>query len=426
MGHLFRGGVTDLALGQNDQLFIAGGTDSQTGVATIGTFDDAIPVNADKTYYYMVKMDAAGYPIWGTYYGPDNEEDDSPTPSICVDSQNNVYLAGRTTDQSGYYATPGVHQETNPSQNGEFSGFIAKFLSEGQRLWGTYYGGEATDWIWSTAIDENDNFYGAGITLSQNAGTIGTPGSYLESSNGSLSTFVFKMNSAGQRLWGSYVDIDPMNVPVLQNSQMFHLLYIHGDHLYFSYETENDQNIATEGAYQNDLQGNSDGYVLKFDLDGALLWGTYYGGENEDSVEFVLANADTLYFGGRTFSYTGMATTGAFQENFTENTDVGSGTNGFLAKFVPENLGVSTSVSQEQWSLWPNPNQGDFNVRSNVLQGKLQLKIFSVLGKVVYQNDFLPNATNKRFLLHGMLQEGLYFVKVSSKNKTHIFKMLVE
>lgn len=273
MGHLFRGGVTDLALGQNDQLFIAGGTDSQTGVATIGTFDDAIPVNADKTYYYMVKMDAAGYPIWGTYYGPDNEEDDSPTPSICVDSQNNVYLAGRTTDQSGYYATPGVHQETNPSQNGEFSGFIAKFLSEGQRLWGTYYGGEATDWIWSTAIDENDNFYGAGITLSQNAGTIGTPGSYLESSNGSLSTFVFKMNSAGQRLWGSYVDIDPMNVPVLQNSQMFHLLYIHGDHLYFSYETENDQNIATEGAYQNDLQGNSDGYVLKFDLDGALLWG---------------------------------------------------------------------------------------------------------------------------------------------------------
>ncbi len=425
-GTYFIDEVSDLALAQNDQFYITGGTDSQTGIATPGTFDDSIPGNADIEYYYVVKLDALGYPIWGTYYSPDNEDVDGALPSITVDSQNNVYMAGRTTDLSGYFSTPGAHQESNPSQNNEFSGFIVKFSPEGQRLWGTYYGGEATDWIFSLTIDGNDDLYGAGVSLSQNVGTIGTPGSYLENSSGSFSTFMFKMDPTGQRLWGTYVDTDPMDVPILQNSHMRHLLYIHGNNLYFSYETENDQNIATEGAHQNTLEGFSDGYVLKFDLDGVLLWGTYYGGEDEDSVEFVQAIGDTLYFGGRTSSYTGMATTGIFQENFTENTNSGFETNGFLAKFVPENLGNSTSISQGQWLLWPNPNNGDFYIRSKkTLMGKVQLEIFSITGKLVHQSNFFLKGSDKSFPLHGQFKKGIYFVKLSSKNQTRIFKMLV-
>jgi hypothetical protein len=69
---------------------------------------------------------------------------------------------------------PNAHQINidNPNLSpiyGYFSeGFIAKFNSDGDREWGTYYGGLDDDYITDSQIDSNGLLYVLGISSSSN------------------------------------------------------------------------------------------------------------------------------------------------------------------------------------------------------------------------------------------------------------------
>ncbi len=98
--------------------------------------------------------------------------------------------------------------------------------------------------------------------------------------------------------------------------------------------SENQDNyIATTGAHQVTYAGASyagagDAMLVKFNSSGERIWGTYFGGTNDEVAYGVdVDGSGNVYLTGYTKSTTGISTAGAYQTTFGGNTDA------FAAKF---------------------------------------------------------------------------------------------
>jgi gliding motility-associated-like protein len=158
----------EIAVNGSD-VYIAGSTSSSSSIATPSTHQ---PTLAGQDDAFLVKFDANGNRIWGTYYGGTQFEDPGGT---AVDSQGNVYLTGASRSGGGtVIATPCTYQFIYA---GAGDGFLAKFTPSCKRIWGTYYGGSGYDWAGSIDIDGMDNILIGGQTSTMS-------GPAIASSNG--------------------------------------------------------------------------------------------------------------------------------------------------------------------------------------------------------------------------------------------------
>jgi hypothetical protein len=171
----------------SNYVYITGRSDSSSGITTVGAFQ----VNGSYYTPFLVKFTNDGVRQWGTYCG----KTFSPTASLSfaavgLDDFGNVYLSGGT----GYLqniATPGSYQEV---LSGEADAFMVKFNTDGERLWGTYYGGVGSDFGSNQKpLFYNNSFYIIGSTNSLQG--IATTGSYqpdfINAFNSDLATNIF-------------------------------------------------------------------------------------------------------------------------------------------------------------------------------------------------------------------------------------------
>ena len=75
--------------------------------------------------------------------------------------------------------------------------------------------------------------------------------------------------------------------------------------------------------------GTTDGFLIKFNPAGQIVWGTFIGGENQDRLAAIAIDKDdNIYITGDTNSETNISTLNAYQENYAGNTDF------FISKFT--------------------------------------------------------------------------------------------
>ncbi|MBX2942742.1 MAG: SBBP repeat-containing protein [Cyclobacteriaceae bacterium] len=181
----YYGGIGDdtgysCAVDGNNNVYIAGVTESTNNIAS-GGHQNTFTAVSDA---FLVKFDASGARLWGTYYGGSEGE----TALSCrVDGSNNVYLAGKTNSTSNIAI--GGHQNTLGG-NGYSDAFLVKFDPAGVRQWGTYYGKNGSDYGKSCAIDNNGDVYLAGSTQSGNMALNGHDNTFV----GPCEEFLAKFN----------------------------------------------------------------------------------------------------------------------------------------------------------------------------------------------------------------------------------------
>lgn len=91
--------------------------------------------------------------------------------------------------------------------------------------------------------------------------------------------------------------------------------------------TKSTASIATTGSFSTTYLGNYDALLVKFNSNGARVWGTYYGGSALDEAKGVATDrAGNVYMAGYTGSSTGLYTTGA-------NQGYNGSDDGFIVKF---------------------------------------------------------------------------------------------
>jgi hypothetical protein len=92
--------------------------------------------------------------------------------------------------------------------------------------------------------------------------------------------------------------------------------------------------------------------------------------------------------------------------------------------FIPE----TTYSPGLDIDLYPNPNSGLFTLTLNEDLRDVRVLIFDIGGRMVYQKDWqgqLPTGEQKRFNTE-QLEEGVYFVQITSGNKTANKRMVIQ
>lgn len=302
---------------QGNTIF-SGSTENSSGIATSGAFQSN---NTTFGSAFMAKLNSNGVRIWGTYIGG------SGIQSAKINSQDEIYIGGYASFESGL-STPGTFKEVLDSTDG----LLMKFDSNGQRIWGTYFGGKNFERIDALSLDINENIIIAGETHSLEG--IATSNAFQRNLNASpdlYSGFFAKFDKSGNRIYGSYFPVVIKCSTVDKNNNVYFAGNKYVDDFFNYYP-----NISTPGAFKT-TQNSVDAFLTKFDPNFTRIWSTYYGGDksnldtsqNSDLIGGIgCDDLNNVYIVGSTNSLNGISTPGAFK--ISQN--VGS-QNAFIAKF---------------------------------------------------------------------------------------------
>ena len=291
-----------------------------TVIATPGAHQTTFGGNSSDGY--LVKFNANGVRQWGTYYGGTGPD---KSYACTCDTLGNVFICGETGGSTGTsIATPGSHQ---PVAGGTNEAFLAKFDPAGNRMWGTFYGGNLNEIALSCAADRFDHVFLLGVTNSASA--IATPGSYESTAPANdQRPFLVRFNTNGQRHWGTYYggpNAGIGNIAVAENC----ITDGQGSVYFTGRCTSNASAIATLGSHQPTLAAGVDAYLVKFDSLGLRKWGTYYGGSGSDyGNSCAVDTMRNIYLSGYSSTSTGVA----ISTTLTHQSYQG-GQESYLAKF---------------------------------------------------------------------------------------------
>jgi hypothetical protein len=373
--------ANDLVISGNNVL-IGGYSSSPDLAVTQGTHQTAFGGQIDA---FLYSFDLNGTLNWSTFFGGDDED---YAIALTTDSQSNIYIAGKTKSTNAI-ATTGVHQEVY--NGGVEDGLIAKFSSNGTLLWGTYFGGSlGIEYCNDLKIDSNEDIIFCGTTESPNnvatdtsqirgakdaflgkmngqgivqwcrffggasddfgqSLVIGTENNIylsghtlsagiskgeIHQSNlaGATDAFIAKFNSNSGLSWSTYFGgTGTENVEsIILHQNNFSIPAV--EEVVICGFTNSNEGIAGNQAYQKQFGGagalnKGDAFIAKFNGSGKKVWGSYYGGSNDDFAVGLTEINEQYFVAGTTYSQNNIALNATYQSTNAGNADV------FIANF---------------------------------------------------------------------------------------------
>lgn len=221
--------------------------------------------HAGNNIAFVMKFNPAGELIFSTYFGGKLREEGN---AIAVDSQNNLYIAGRSTSLD----LPVKNAIQAKLGGGGADAFIAKFTPDNQLAYATYFGGSSgNDNIFAMAVGPDDSLYITGDSTSPGMATkdawSSTPQPY--------SGFLAKITPAGDAVsYFTYVGwrsgyTNARALAVDQDGQA----YVAGN------TTAKGIPVTPNAIQPAHAGGKRDGFLLKINATGtAATYLTYLGG----------------------------------------------------------------------------------------------------------------------------------------------------
>lgn len=185
--------------------------------------------------------------------------------------------------------------------------------------WSTYMGvtsNNALNFANAIAIGNDGSVYVGGV------GDVGfpiTPGLIIDSAYLTTAPFVVKLNSKGQGMYSTFLSPGGyvLAIEVLDNNEPI----IVGT-------SDTGTPVPTSG-YQDTVNGSSEGFILRLNIDGdSVVYGTYFGGTSSEDITALAVDANNdVYITGLTFSSGLNMASGGYKSTYTGQKDV------FVAKF---------------------------------------------------------------------------------------------
>lgn len=200
----------------------------------------------------LIKYNQNGVYQWNLTWGGQFTDEAN---SVCVDSLNNIYLAGFTKSLG------------TDIFNGD--AFVAKYDSSGMLIWNRTWGGSEYDYASAVYVDSNENVHVVCTTSSYGAGSSDV--AYLRyNSTGFLESAL---------IWGGT-----------------------GSDRGRAIEEDSEHNFIISGETTSFGMGNADAFVLFLDTAGTLLWNTTWGtGTLDRAYNLALDSNDNIYLAGWTY-----------------------------------------------------------------------------------------------------------------------------
>lgn len=241
---------TGVAVDASGAAYITGWTDSDAYPTTAGAFQ---PLPGGARDAFLTKLTPAGAAIeLSTRLGGDGRDEGA---AIALDSQNRPHVAGRTAAVN-FPATAGAYQTAH---SGGVDVFVARFEASGQALaYATLLGGSGNETAWGIAVDAAGSAYIGGVAT---ADFPVTDDALQNARGGGEDGFLAKLNAAGSALvYSSFLG-------GAGNDEVDGVAVDASGAVYVAGTTASSDFPTTAGAFQTALQGSSDAFLAKLELD---------------------------------------------------------------------------------------------------------------------------------------------------------------
>ena len=386
-----------------------GETTIESGVATPGAFYTNFTYDLNREQVtkpnngFIYKLNPNGQIEWCTYYG-------ASRPTSLVLKNNELLVAFEKVDQVADYF-PAI--TPNANQHIRSNSVLAKFnTSTGNRIYATYFGEGEKMYIGSLK-DNGDYIYVNGYTQElDNPLNYITANAYQPEFGGGYSDiYLAKLDLNFNVVWGTYfggTDFD------LNGNYYNSELKFLNNHFYII-GISGSSNFMNEGVVLNPSNsGLHDVLISKFNLNGDLVWGTLFGGQNEDYVDNIIVQDDkTFYISGATYSTDRITTTGSHQPNFNIFSNYNALQNHFIAKFGEEKPLSTGDLSSTSLKIYPNPAKDKVYIKGFIHQDSW-IEVYNLVGqKVITQKakSGLSQEIEVQFL-----PKGTYIIKATDIN----------
>jgi hypothetical protein len=268
--------------------------DSNNNVYITGrTEGDLGGPNAGSVDAFLAKYDSAGTLVWTKQLGTSSSDF---ARGVAIDSNNYVYITGYTFGGLG------------GPKAGSYDAFLAKYdSSTGDRVWTKQLGTSSSDRAFGVAIDSNNNVY---ITGHTDGGLDGN------TSAGFYDAFLAKYDSStGNRVWTKQLGTTSFDIAN-------------------SVAIDSNNNVYITGYTDGDLGGNTsagsnDAFLAKYDSTGTLVWTIQLGTTaNDEAFGVAIDSNNNVYITGHTEGDLGGSNAGSSDPFFFEATS-----DAFLAKY---------------------------------------------------------------------------------------------
>lgn len=257
-----------VALDKDGNIYVAG----TTGARDFPLLNPIQDKQTGLNIAFVMKFDPEGTLLFSTYFGGERNEEGL---ALALDSQGNMYLAGRASSTQ----LPVKNALQPQISGGGQDAFIAKITADYQLAYATYLGGNSgTDNVYAIAVGPDDSLYVAGDTMSTN---MATENAYITLPQ-SYSSFVARVKPDGDGLeyftyvgWkGGYTKIQGLTVDW-------------DGRAYVAGSTSSKQLPTSENAIQPEFGGGfRDAFLLRLSADGtAAEYLTYLGGSTSGPTD---------------------------------------------------------------------------------------------------------------------------------------------
>jgi len=297
--------------------------DSKFNVWLIGrTFSGDFPVTLNAYYpskgsfydAFMISLDIDGNLRYSSFF-PGNQ--DVLGEGIAIDSSDNVCITGYTLTEN----LPVTSNAYQPNKKDKYDAYLAKFTNIGRPIWITYFGGNQQDYGSNLTVDPYGNFFIFGFTNSTDLPTNNNV--FQQNLNGAFDSFIAKFNNDGEFQWVSY--FGGSGLEGIGEGLLYQIGGVKSDkygNILVSGQTRSNNMPITEDAFQKILNGPTDSFIAKFDVNGKLLYSTFLGGSSNDrGYDVVFDNEGYLVNVGWTESSDFPVTDNAFQKEYNGNID---------------------------------------------------------------------------------------------------------
>lgn len=238
-------------------------TGSYTGNVDFDPDTGVYHLSGPNNTLFISKLDTDGKFEWAITTGREGAGYD-----LALDNQSNIHVAGYFKGFQDFDPGPNVAQLPGGSS---INGFIAKYDKNGNYQWAKMIGSSFNvNAARSLAIDSLNNIYLTG-RFSGNTDFDPDTSSYFLQSKGGTDVYLIKLDSMGNFQWANQIG-------GARRDEGYNLICAN-NHIYTigSFQ-DSAEVIHTSGSVKLSSNGNLDGYVSKFDLQGNLIWVKTFGG----------------------------------------------------------------------------------------------------------------------------------------------------
>jgi len=276
-----------------------------------------------------MKVDPSGNQIWGTLLGGPTRDKGT---ALAIDASGNVVLTGSTDGQ--FPTTSGAAIESSASAKA----FAAKIKADGSEFLYSTYLPEFAASSSAIALDAGGNAYIGGETSAGRAFVLKL------SADGSTIDYTVTLGGGGADAITA-ITVDPA-----------------GDALVAGQTTSPDFPV-TAGAFQQNLSGTRNVFLVKLSPSGSVLASTYFGGSGSDTPSSIAVDsAGNINFAGFTSSLDLPTTQGTMQPSPIVPLWNDSAPGGFVAQFAPDGISLRWASYVMSTDLRPTGSSFDLGV----------------------------------------------------------------